>query len=263
MLAEFSVWGWHCPSVLDRDPDAPINEGMGRAFEYRRAAKEKRWDKMSRIFPKLARAITIAAKEGGAEPEANPKLRTAINNAKAENMPKENVEKAIARASAQDAVAFVETNYEGKGPNGVLFWVECATDNPTRTVANVKVIFKKNGGEVVQSGSLDFLFERKTVIEFAVSEELDLEEVELELIDAGLEEMEVIDGVAYVYGGFQDFGRLSAVCEQLGVEGMKAQLKRIPTVPIEIAEEQMEEIEGLVDKLEEDDDVQAVFTNVA
>ena len=237
--------------------------GMGRAFEYRRAAKEKRWDKMSKVFPKLARAITIAAKDGGPDPEANAKLRTAINNAKAENMPKENVEKAIARASAQDAEVFVEANYEGKGPHGVLFWVECATDNPTRTVANVKVIFKKNGGEVVQSGSLDFLFERKTVIEFVAAEELDLEEVELELIDAGLEEMEVVDGSVFVYGGFQDFGRLSVACEQLGISGVKAQLKRIPTAPVEITEEQMDEIESLIDKLEEDDDVQAVFTNVA
>jgi YebC/PmpR family DNA-binding regulatory protein len=236
---------------------------MGRAFEYRRAAKEKRWDKMSKIFPKLARAITIAAKEGGPDPEANAKLRTAINNAKAENMPRDNVDKAIARASAQDAEVFVEANYEGKGPHGVLFWVECATDNPTRTVANVKVIFKKQGGEVVQSGSLDFLFERKTVIEFAAAEELDLEEVELSLIDAGLEEMEVIDGMVFASASFHDFGRMSAACEQLGIAGFKAQLKRVPTAPIEISEALMEEVEVLVDKLEEDDDVQAVFTNVA
>ncbi len=236
---------------------------MGRAFEYRRAAKEKRWDKMSKIFPKLARSITIAAKEGGTDPEANSKLRTAINNAKAENMPKENVDKAIARATAQDAETFVETNYEAKGPYGVLFWVECATDNPTRTVANVKVIFKKNGGEVVQSGSLEFLFDRKSVIEFPKPDGVDLEELELELIDAGLEEMEVTDGMVFVSGGFQDFGTLSAVCEGLGVEEMKAQLKRIPTSPIVITDEQMEEIELLIDKLEDDDDVQAVSTNIA
>ncbi|NIP94612.1 MAG: YebC/PmpR family DNA-binding transcriptional regulator, partial [Akkermansiaceae bacterium] len=177
--------------------------------------------------------------------------------------PKENIEKAITRASAQGGEVFVEANYEGKGPHGALFWVECATDNPTRTVANVKVIFKKNGGEVVQSGSLDFLFERRTVIEFDEPEGVDLEELELELIDAGLEELEVVDGRVYVYGGFQDFGRLSAACEEWGIEGMKAQLKRIPTSPIEITEEQTEEVELLIDKLEEDDDVQAVFTNVA
>ncbi|MFT5956056.1 MAG: YebC/PmpR family DNA-binding regulatory protein, partial [Cyclobacteriaceae bacterium] len=126
---------------------------MGRAFEYRRAAKEKRWDKMSKVFPKLAKAITVAAKESGPEPETNSKLRTAIQNAKAENMPKENIENAIKRAAGKDAADIVEITYEGKGPHGVLVVVECATDNNNRTVANVKSYFTKAGGNFVPSGS--------------------------------------------------------------------------------------------------------------
>jgi len=235
---------------------------MGRAFEYRRAAKEKRWDKMSKIFPKLSRSITLAAKDGGPDPEANSKLRTAINNAKAENMPKDNIDKAIARATSNEGANFAESSYEGKGPHGVLFWVECATDNPTRTVANVKTIFKKNEGEIVQSGSLEFLFSRKTAIEFP-AEGLDLEEVELALIDAGLEEFEEIDGTVFVYGDFKDFGNLSSACDALEIEGVKAAHKRIPTSPIEITEAQMDEVEVILDKLEDDEDVQAVYTNIA
>nr|HRD08519.1 YebC/PmpR family DNA-binding transcriptional regulator [Saprospiraceae bacterium] len=139
---------------------------MGRAFEYRRAAKEKRWANMSRIFPKVSRTITLAAKEGGPDPEMNSKLRLAINLAKANNMPKDNIEAAIKRAEGKDGADFVEVSYEGKGPHGVLVFVECATDNTTRTVANVKSYFNKAGGQVVPSGSLEFLFDRKAVIEF-------------------------------------------------------------------------------------------------
>ena len=136
---------------------------MGRAFEYRRAAKEKRWDKMSKIFPKLGKAITMAAKESGMDPTTNAKLRTAIQNAKAENMPKDNIESAIKRAAQKDIASFAEVNYEGKGPHGVLIFVECATDNSTRTVANVKSYFNKSGGSLVPTGSLEFMLERKSV----------------------------------------------------------------------------------------------------
>jgi YebC/PmpR family DNA-binding regulatory protein len=236
---------------------------MGRAFEYRRASKEKRWDKMSKIFPKLARAITVAAKEGGTDPEMNSKLRAAIANAKAENMPKDNIETAIKRAEGRDAQAFVEANYEGKGPHGVLIWVECATDNPTRTVANVKTAFNKGGGQVVDSGSLEFLFTRKAVIEFPVTGEMNLEEVELELIDHGLEEFEVDEGTAYVYGDFTSFGPLSKAVENLGIEVSKSSVKRLPTSPVELTEEQLSEVEPLIDRLEDDEDVQAVYTNIA
>jgi YebC/PmpR family DNA-binding regulatory protein len=236
---------------------------MGRAFEYRRAAKEKRWDKMSKMFPKLAKSITMAAKEGGPDPESNSKLRTAIMNAKAENMPKDNIDSAIKRASGKDAADISETNYEGKGPHGALLYVECATDNPTRTVANLKMFFNKGGGEMVNSGSLEFLFNRKTVIEFTKTEEMNLEEIELELIDAGLEEFEVNENNVYVFGDFTDFGQLTAAVEKLGIKTKKASLQRIPTSPKEFPDEQLEEIEKLIDKLEDDEDVQAVYTNIA
>lgn len=236
---------------------------MGRAFEYRRAAKEARWGKMSRLFPKLAKAITIAAKEGGPEPEMNAKLRTAIQNAKAQNMPKDNIEAAIKRAAGKDAESYTEVNYEGKGPHGILVFVETATDNPTRTVANVKSYFNKSGGGMVPTGSLEFMFNRKAVFEFAKPEGLDLEELELELIDAGLEEIEVDEDTVYAYGDYTDFGTLSQAFEEKGIEITKANLQRLPTTPQEFSDEQMPEIEKLLDKLDEDDDVQAVFTNMA
>ncbi len=236
---------------------------MGRAFEYRRAAKEKRWDKMSRLFPKLAKAITVAAKEGGEDPEMNAALRAAIQNAKAQNMPKDNIDSAIKRASGKDAETYVEINYEGKGPHGVLVFVECATDNPTRTVANVKSYFNKSGGGVVPTGSLEFMFDRKAVFEFEKPENLNLEELEFELIDAGLEEIDESDKSYYAYGDYTNFGTLSQAFEDKGIEIIKSNLQRIPNAPVDFSEEQMEEIEKLIDKIEDDDDVQAVYTNIS
>ena len=162
---------------------------MGRAFEYRRAAKEKRWDKMSRVFPKLSKNITLAAKDGGPDPELNAKLRNAILAAKAENMPKDNIDSAIKRASGKDAESLVEVIYEGKGPHGVLIVIETATDNTTRTVANVRSYFNRAGGAFVPAGSLEYMFSRKAVFEFTLPEGMDIEELELELIDAGLEDI--------------------------------------------------------------------------
>ncbi|MBL3658673.1 YebC/PmpR family DNA-binding transcriptional regulator [Fulvivirga sediminis] len=236
---------------------------MGRAFEYRRAAKEKRWDKMSKLFPKLAKAITVAAKEGGTDPDMNAKLRTAIQNAKGQNMPKDNIDAAIKRADGKDADAYVEVNYEGKGPHGVLVFVECATDNTTRTVANVKSYFNKAGGSLVPSGSLEFMFNRNAVFEFDKPEGMDLEELELELIDAGMEEIEEQEGKVYVYGDYTQFGSISKALEDLNIEVTKASLQRFPTTPVDFSEEQMEEIEKMLDKVEDDDDVQAVYTNIA
>jgi len=236
---------------------------MGRAFEYRRAAKEKRWDKMSRVFPKLAKKITIAAKSGGPDPDLNAALRTAILNAKAQNMPKSNIDAAIKRASGKDAANFTEVNYEGKGPHGVLVFVECATDNNTRTVANVKSYFNKAGGSFVPTGSLEFMFSRKAVFEFEKQGEMDLDDLELELIDSGLEEIEENEGIVYAYSDFTSFGEMAAALEKLNIEVKKANLKRFPNDPQEYSEEQMEEIEKLLDKLEEDDDVQAVYTSIA
>lgn len=236
---------------------------MGRAFEYRRAAKEKRWDKMSRIFPKLAKKITIAAKEGGSEPDLNAALRTAILNAKAQNMPKANIDAAIKRASGKDAADYTEVNYEGKGPHGVLVFVECATDNGTRTVANVKSYFNKVGGGLVPTGSLEFMFSRKAVFEFEKPAELDLEELELELIDAGLDEIEENEGEFYAYADYTSFGDMAHKLEELNIEVKKAVLKRFANDPVDFTEEQLEDIEKMLDKLEEDDDVQAVYTNIA
>jgi len=236
---------------------------MGRAFEYRRAAKEKRWGHMSRIFPKLSRAITIAAKEGGADPDMNAKLRTAIQNAKAQNMPKDNIDAAIKRASGKDETNYSEVNYEGKGPHGVLVFVECASDNTTRTVANVKSYFNKAGGSLVPSGSLEFMFLHKAVFEIGKTDDLDIEGLELDLIDAGLEEIEADEDMVYLTGDYTSFGSLSKALEDRKIEVKKATLKRIPTTPVEFTESQLEDIEKLLDRIEEDDDVQQVFTNIA
>ncbi len=216
---------------------------------------------MSRIFPKLAKSITMAAKEGGPDPDSNSKLRTAIMNAKAENMPKDNIDKAIKRASGKDVGEITEICYEGKGPHGSLFFVECATENTNRSVTNVRTIFNKNGGEMQNSGSLEFLFDRKSVIEFNPAG-VELEELELELIDAGLEELEVEGDMGLAYGDFTAFGKMTEVFERLGVEVTKASLERIPNNPQTFTNEQIANIDALVDKLEDDEDVQAVYTNV-
>ena len=236
---------------------------MGRAFEYRRASKEKRWDKMSKVFPKLARSITIAAKAGGIDPESNSALRTAISNAKAENMPKDNIDKAIKRAAGGDGANYNEINYEAKGPHGSLFFIETATDNTNRTVANLKMILNKNGGEMVQTGSLEFMFSRKAVIQFPVIEGMDMDEIELDLIDHGLEELAVNDETVYLEGEFTAFGSLTNAVSELDIQNVKANLQRKPTSQIDLQDLQIEEIELLIDKIEDDDDVQSVFTNIA
>ncbi|MFW5851557.1 MAG: YebC/PmpR family DNA-binding transcriptional regulator [Bacteroidota bacterium] len=235
---------------------------MGRAFEYRRASKEKRWDKMSKLFPRLAKSITIAAKEGGTDPEMNAKLRTAIQNAKAQNMPKDNIEAAIKRANGKDSESIFEVIYEGKAAHGVLIVVECATDNPTRTVANIKSYFNKNGGQVVPTGSLEFLFNRMAVFQIPTNLVPNVEELELELIDYGLEYTEEDDDCVRVFSNYTNFGNISQALENMNIEFEKAELQRIPTSPIQLNDEQFEEIEKLLDKIEEDDDVQSVFTNI-
>jgi YebC/PmpR family DNA-binding regulatory protein len=218
---------------------------------------------MSKMFPKLGKAITMAAKEGGSDPLMNSKLRTAIQNAKSENMPKDNIEAAIKRATQKDVDSFVEVNYEGKGPHGVLVYVECATDNPTRTVANVKSYFNKSGGSIVPNGSMEFMFARKSVFEVEHSGNIDVESLELELIDAGCEEVEVAEDRIFVYGDYTAFGTLSKALDDLSLPVQKSSLKRIPTSPVEFSEEQLNDIEKMLDKIEDDDDIQQVFTNIA
>ena len=191
----------------------------------------------------------------------NPKLRAAIAAAKAQNMPKDNIDAAIKRASGKDSADIKTIFYDGKGAHGVQIIVECATDNPTRTVANVKAIFSKNGGEILPSGSLNFMFTRKSVFELDMPAK-ELDEIELELIDFGLTEIEEEDGVLYIYGDYASFGTLSEGIEKLGLEAKKASLQYIANSPVSLDEEQMNELEKLLDKLEDDDDIQAVYTNI-
>ncbi|MBU0632287.1 YebC/PmpR family DNA-binding transcriptional regulator [bacterium] len=236
---------------------------MGRAFEYRKAAKMKRWGNMSKVFPKLGKIITMAAKEGGSDPDMNPRLRTAILNAKAENMPKDNIEAAIKRATAKDTASMLEVNFEAKAPHGVQLFIECATDNNTRTVANVKSTVSKNGGEVLTNGSLEFMFSRKAIFEFDKPANMDLEELELELIDAGLEEIEEEEGLVLVTANYTDFGNLQNAFEKLGIELKKAVLERVANNPIELTDEQLETVNKMIDRLEDDEDIQHIFTNIA
>lgn len=236
---------------------------MGRAFEYRKASKLKRWGAMSKLFPKLGKIITVAAKEGGGDPDTNSKLRTAILNAKAENMPKENIEAAIKRATSKDMTNMQDVNFEGKLPHGVQIFIECVTDNNTRTVANVKSILSKNGGEMLTKGSLDFMFERKAVFEFDLQEGMNLEDIELELIDAGLEEIEEDEGVVIVTADYTSFGAINSALESMGVEIKKANLERMSTTPVTLTPEQQQDIDKVLDRLDDDDDVQKVFTNIS
>jgi len=246
---------------------------MGRAFEYRKAAKMKRWGTMSRLFPKLGKIITMAAKEGGsADPDMNAKLRTAILNAKAQNMPKDNIEAAIKRAFNKDAADIKEITYDVKAPHGVQMIVECATDNGTRTVANVKAILTRNGAEMLTSGSLNFMFDRKAVFVIDRDDEMDLEELELDLIDYGLEDIEEDvephengedTPILRIYADFKSFGEMSKAFEERHIEPKKSTLEYIANTPIELNETDLEEVEALIEKLEEDDDVQAVYSNLA
>ncbi|MFA5454093.1 MAG: YebC/PmpR family DNA-binding transcriptional regulator [Sulfurimonas sp.] len=236
---------------------------MGRAFEYRKASKLKRWGAMSKLFPKLGKIITMAAKEGGIDPDMNARLRTAIVNAKAENMPKDNIEAAIKRATSKDTASMLEVSFEGKAPHGVQLFIECMTDNNTRTVANVKNILTKHGAEMLIKGSLEFMFDRKALFEFPLKDGIDLEELELELIDAGLEEIEAEDGVVIVTADYKSFGAINSALENMGIEITKAVLERMATSPISLTEQQQADIDKILDKLEDDEDVQKVFTNIA
>lgn len=232
---------------------------MGRAFEYRRASKEKRWDKMSKLFPKLAKAITVAAK-GGSDPETNAKLRAAILNAKAQNLPKDNIEAAIKRASGKDE-NLNEIAYEAKAQFGVMMIIDCASDNTTRTIANLKSYCNKFNAQIIPNGSLEFMFNKKAVFEVKITGDID--EIELNLIDYGLENIEVEGEIALLYADFKEFGNLSNGIKNLNLEILSSQIRQIPTSPIELDEAQMQEIEKLIDKIEDDDDVQSVWTNLA
>jgi len=235
---------------------------MGRAFEYRKAAKMKRWGHMSRVFPKLGKIITIAAKEGGPDPDMNPKLRQAILNAKAENMPKDNIDAAIKRATDKSTADMVEIVYEGKGPHGVLCVVECATDNTTRTVANVRSYFNKVGGELLKTGQLEYMFTRKAVFQIEIPAGMSKDDLELELIDAGLEEIEETEDGTFAYSDWTSYGTMHEALEKMKVNIVKANLQRFANNPVAFSDEQMDGIMNFLDKVEDDEDVQAVYTNM-
>ncbi len=235
---------------------------MGRAFEFRRARKEKRWDKMAKAFTRYGREIAIAVKQSGGDPATNPRLRMAIQNAKGVNMPKDRIEAAIKRAASKDEKDFQESTYEGYGPHGIAILVECATDNPTRTVANLRMYFSRGGGSLGTSGSLDFMFERKGVFKLPAAG-VNMEDLELELIDHGAEDIQMEDEQIVVYTQFADFGAMQKALEEKGIAVTSSELQRIPNTTVELSEEQLEEVLDLVDKIEEDDDVQAVYHNLA
>lgn len=235
---------------------------MGRAFEYRKATKLKRWGNMARTFTRIGKQIAIAVKAGGPDAENNPHLRACIANAKAANMPKENVERAIKRAISRDEADYKEMIYEGYGPHGIAVLVETATDNTTRTVANVRSILNKNGGSLGTSGSLDFIFTRKSMFTVAPKEGVSMEDLELELIDYGVDELDSDDEGITLYGEFQSFNAIQKYLEENGFEIISSEFTRIPNDTKDVTPEQRAAIEKLIDKLEDDEDVQNVFHNM-
>jgi YebC/PmpR family DNA-binding regulatory protein len=235
---------------------------MGRAFEKRKHKMFARYDKMAKAFTKLGKEIAIAVKASGPDPDNNPRLRAAIQNGKALNMPKDRIDGAIKRASSKDEGNFEETNYEGYGPHGVAILVETASDNTTRTVANIRMYFNRGNGALGKTGSLDFMFQRKGVFRIANDTKYNPEDLELELIDFGLESLEVDEDEIVIYTAYEDYGKMSKALEDKHIAIKKSALERIPNTYVELNEEQTDEILALIDKFEEDDDVQAVYHNL-
>lgn len=236
---------------------------MGRAFEYRKASKMARWDKMAKTFSKIGKDIALAIKAGGTDPEANPALRRCIQNAKGANMPKDNVERAIKKASGADAENYEEITYEGYGQGGVAFFIECTTNNTTRTVANVRAIFNKFDGNLGKNGELSFIFDRKGIFTIDKSQiKLEWDDFEMELIDGGAEDIDQDDNEVLVTTAFEDFGMLSHKLDDLGIEVKSAELQRIPNMTKEVTAEQFAINMKMLDRFEDDDDVQNVFHNM-
>lgn len=235
---------------------------MGRAFEYRKATKLKRWGNMARVFTKLGKQITIAVREGGPDADTNPRLRVLIQTSKKENMPKENVERAIKKATSKDEADYKEVLYEGYGPNGIAIVVETATDNPTRTVANIRSYFNRHGGSLGTTGSLQFLFDHKCVFKVAAKPDVSLEDMELELIDFGVDELVQDEDGIILYGDFQFNSAIQKYLEENGFEIFSAEFERIPNDMKELNEDQKAQVMKLLDKIEDDEDVQNVFHNM-
>ena len=235
---------------------------MGRAFEFRKGRKMKRWATMAKTFTRIGKDIVMAVKEGGPNPEVNSRLRAVIQNAKAANMPKENVERAIKKATDKDTANFKEVLFEGYGPHGIAILIETATDNNNRTVANIRSYFNKCNGTLGTQGSVEFMFDH--ICNFTVKGEgLDIEELELELIDYGAEELFEEEGNLVVYAPFESFGQMQKYFEENNIEIISSGFDRIPQVTKELTEEQQADLDKLLEKIEEDDDVQNVFTTIS
>lgn len=236
---------------------------MGRAFEFRKERKMKRWDNMAKVFTRLGREIEMAVKAGGPDPATNPKLRLLIQTSKSHNMPKANVERAIKRANDKDTADYKEVIYEGYGPHGIAIVVETATDNPTRTVANVRSYFNKNGGSLGTSGMCTFLFEHQCNFTLIPKEGIDMEELELELIDYGVEDCFLEDDEIHIYAEFANFGPIQKYLEENDFEIKTFKFDRIPNELKTLKEEEQKEVEKLLDKMDEDEDVVNVFHNMS
>ncbi len=235
---------------------------MGRAFEFRKARKLKRWGNMSRTFTRIGKEITICVKSGGPDPAGNARLRALLANAKAANMPKDTIERAIKKATDKDASDYKEIVYEGYGPFGIAILIEAATDNNTRTVANVRSYFNKYGGSLGTSGSLSFLFEHKCVFHIKAKEGVSVEDLELELIDYGVDEVEQDEESIVLSGAFEENSNIQKYLEDNGYEIESSEFVRIPNDLKEVTAEQRETLEKLLEKFEDDDDVQNVFHNM-
>lgn len=241
---------------------------MGRAFEFRKERKFKRWGHMAKTFTKIGKEITIAVKQGGADVVGNPRLRALIQTARSENMPKENVDRAIKKALEKDQADYKEVVFEGRAAHGIAVLVETATDNNNRTVANVRSYFNKFGGSLGTAGSVEYLFDRKSMFRFKINGDYDIEELELEMIDCGVDEIfdeEDEDGNKSViaYGDFTSFNAIQKYIEDKGYELLSGEFTRLPNTDlVELPPDQKQEIEKLIEKIEEDEDVQNVYTNM-
>jgi len=235
---------------------------MGRIFETRKHKIYARMDRMAKAFTKIGKEIAIAVKTGGPDPDNNPRLRLAIQNAKGVNMPKDRVDAAIKRASSKDSSNYEEMTYEGYAPHGVALMVDCATDNPTRTVANVRMYFSKGNGSFATSGSVSFMFDCKGVFKLT-KEGVNLEDLELDLIDFGAEDIQADEENIYIYTKFTDFGAMQKGLESKKIVPVSAEKEWVPQTTKELDETGAEEVMKLIEMLEEDDDVQAVYHNIA
>ena len=234
---------------------------MGRAFEFRKARKMKRWSAMSKAFTRIGKDIVIAVKEGGSDPDSNSKLRAVIQNAKSVNMPKDNIERAIKRASDKSVGDYKEILFEGYGPSGIAILVETATDNNTRTVANIRSYFNKHNGNLGTSGSVAFMFDH--TCNFKINKEnIDVENLEFDLIDFGVEEVFEEDTSILIYGPFDSFGEIQKELESKKIDIISSGFDRIPNNLKEVSNEDRDENEKLLEKIENDDDVQNVFHNM-